>query len=319
MARVTYAGRALELVAGETLLDALLREGEPIPHACRAGACGACVVRVTAGRAPPEAQVGLGETYTRRGCVFACQCRPATDLVVEPVDASMAVGAEIVERFMLSRDVARVVVRTESPFEGLPGQYATFLRGSLGRSFSIAARPDERTLELHVRRVANGAMSPYLCDDALPGDRLVVKGPFGHCHYAARTPEEPLLLAGTGTGLAPLFGVLCDALRAGHKGPIRLFHGALSPSELYLEGVLRALASEHTSFTYVPCVVAGATPGIEEGALDAVVLRHVPKPRGQRCYVCGAPDVVRTLKKKLFLAGASLSDIQTDEFVPAPT
>jgi CDP-4-dehydro-6-deoxyglucose reductase len=315
--RVTYAGRAFEVGDGETLLDALLREGEAIPHACRAGACGACLVRVTSGSVPSEAQVGLGQAYTARGCVFACQCRPSSDLSVEAVESSMAVHAHIVERSMLSDDVARVVVRTDAPFEARPGQYATFIRGGIARSFSIAARADARTLELHVRRVTNGAMSPYLCDEARAGDPLVVKGPFGHCHYAACTRDEPLLLAGTGTGLAPLFGVLCDALRAGHKGPIRLFHGAVSPSGLYMRDTLSALAAEHPNVLYVPSVMTGATDGLEEGPLDTVVMRHVPKPQGQKCYVCGAPDLVRALRKKLFLAGARLSDILADEFVPA--
>ena len=56
---------------------------------------------------------------------------------------------------------------------------------------------------------------------------------------------------------------------------------------------------------------------LEEGPLDAVVLRHVPVTRGMRAFVCGAPDVVRVLKKQLFLAGAAMRDISSDAFLPA--
>ena len=43
----------------------------------------------------------------------------------------------------------------------------------------------------------------------------------------------------------------------------------------------------------------------------------MPRASGVRAFVCGAPDVVQLLKKKLFLAGASLRDILSDAFVPS--
>jgi NAD(P)H-flavin reductase len=145
----------------------------------------------------------------------------------------------------------------------------------------------------------------------------VVQGPLGHCVYVPGRPEQPLLLAGTGTGLAPLWGVLHDALAAGHTGPIQVFHGAAEPSGLYLVSELSALAASHANLRYVPSVLRGAVAAMEEGPLDQVVARHVPRTVGVRVFVCGAPDVVQVLKKKLFLAGAALRDIAADAFLPA--
>ena len=320
MARVTFSGRAHEVADGATVLDTLLADGVELPHACRAGACGACVVRVRSGPIPPKAQVGLPPAWVARGCVYACQCRPEADLTIEPLGEGLRVAGELVSREPLSASVARVVVRVPESFAPVRGQYVTIERRGVARSFSVADRRGT-DLELHIRRVPGGALSPYLCDDAAPGDALSVAGPFGDCMYGETSPDVPLLLVATGTGLAPLWGILQDALDAGHRAPIWLFHGAVDPAGLYLRGELRALAARHPGLHYRPSVLQGgagdAGGPLEEGPLDVVVLRHVPATRGMRAFVCGAPDVVRAAKKKIFLAGAATRDISSDAFLPA--
>ena len=314
---VTYQGRSHRVGEGQTVLDALLSAGEAIPNACRAGACGACILRVTSGVIPPEAQVGLRETWKALSYVHTCQCRPRGPMTMEPVGEGLSVAARVVSRQALSSSVARVLIALEAPLEGMAGQYVTLHLGGAARSFSIAARRPDDVIELHVRRVPGGLLSPYLCDRAEPGDPLVVQGPHGHCVYMPGRPTQPLLLAGTGTGLAPLWGVLQDALAAGHSAPIHVFHGAVDPEGLYLIDELRAVAACRPQVRYTPCVLRNALPDMEEGPLDAIVARHFPRTMGMRVFVCGAPDIVKTLKKKLFLSGASLADIASDAFVPA--
>ena len=314
---ITYQGRSHRVGEGQTVLDTLLAAGEAIPHACRAGACGACTVRVTSGEIPPEAQAGLRDAWKARGYIHACQCRPRGPLTLASIDDELRIPATIASREALSPSVARVMVKLGAPLDAVAGQYVTLHREGTARSFSIARRHAGDVIELHVRRVPEGRMSPYLCDLAEPGDALTVQGPHGHCVYVPGRPTQPLLLAGTGTGLAPLWGVLHDALAAGHEGPIHVFHGGVDPEGLYLVDELSALAAAQPQVRYLPSVLRGALPGMEEGPLDAVVARHIPRTVGMRVFVCGAPEIVKTLKKKLFLAGASLPDIASDAFVPA--
>ena len=49
------------------------------------------------------------------------------------------------------------------------------------------------------------------------------------------------MLAGAGTGLAPLYGIARDALAQGHTGPVWLFHGGVDLRGLYLAEELKAL------------------------------------------------------------------------------
>jgi CDP-4-dehydro-6-deoxyglucose reductase, E3 len=316
---VTYLGRRHEVRDGQTVLDALLAGGEDIAHACRAGACGACIVRATDGDLPAEAQAGLRDSWRTRGYFHSCQCRPRADLTVEPLGEAVRVPAHVEERKRLSAIVTRVWIKLETPLPAAAGQYVNVRREGVARSYSIAALPGCDLLELHVRRHAGGKLSPYLCDQARPGDRLTIQGPLGHCIYVPGRPTDPLVLAGTSTGLAPLWGILHDALAADHAGPIHLFHAAKDPRGLYLVEELRALAAQHTNLRYRPSVLCDAASGgadLEEGSLDQIIAKHLPDTAGMRAFVCGAPDVVNLLKKKLFLSGTSLRDIAADAFLP---
>lgn len=318
-ARVTYLGQTHEVSAGRTVLDALLEGGAAIPHACRAGACGACVVQATAGEVPEAAQRGMKETWRARGYLHACQCRPTGDLVLQPLGEGARVAARVVERSPLSDSVTRLWLQLEEDLGCRAGQYVTLHRDGVARSYSIAAQPVPGLLELHVRHYEEGRLSPYLCREAKAGDALSVQGPLGDCVYTAGRPEQPLILIGTGTGLAPLWGILHDALAAGHTGMIHLFHGAVTASGLYLMEELSLLATMHPQLQYTPCVLRAddAPPGVEQGALDQVLARHLPKTQGMRAFVCGDPAIVGALKKKLFLSGTGLRDIAADAFLPS--
>jgi ferredoxin-NAD(P)+ reductase (naphthalene dioxygenase ferredoxin-specific) len=61
----------------------------------------------------------------------------------------------------------------------------------------------------------------------------------------------------------------------------------------------------------------GAAPGVEEGAIDRVIGRHLPRTAGVRAFLCGDPAIVALLKKKLYLSGTALRDIAADAFLPA--
>jgi NAD(P)H-flavin reductase len=107
-----------------------------------------------------------------------------------------------------------------------------------------------------------------------------------------------------------------DALRHGHTGPIRLYHGALEQNGLYLTDELHAMQALHSNFSYNACVLSGEPEGkIRIGPIDQVVFQDHPKLNGQRVYLCGDPTLVNALRKKVFLAGAAMKEISADAFL----
>jgi NAD(P)H-flavin reductase len=280
------------------------------------------LVQATKGAPPPNAQAGLKDAQRLQGYFLACQARLSEDLTISLSGArGLDIPARVVSVDPLSSDVIRVRLRPAKPLKYRAGQYITLVRtDGLARSYSIASQPhsDGGCLELHVRVFPNGRMSGWLASDGAPLVDVAIRGPIGECFYVPGSPKQPLLLAGTGTGLAPLWGILHDALAAGHSGPIELWHGSRTADGLYLVNELEALASVHRNFNYHRCVLeGGANADTAVGSLDAAVLASAPSFDGHRVFLCGDPNLVNLMKRKVFLKGASMREIHADAFVAA--
>lgn len=260
----------------------------------------------------------MKDSWKARGYFYSCVCVPVDDLEVASADSDLRTEATITTLQLLSSDVMQARLTVEQAMDFRAGQYVTIVRGGVARSYSIASLPEEGSLELHIRKIPGGQMSGWFHDEARIGDRVSLIGPSGECFYIPGREDQPLILAGAGTGLAPLYGIVRDALKRQHRGPIHLFHGALHKGGLYLVNELRELARRHPQFKYTPAVLKGeSSDDIAVGAIDAVILAQIPRLSGWRGFVCGDPNLVQMLKKKLFLSGMASKDIYSDAFLPA--
>ena len=320
MPRITLDGLGHDFAEGENLLDGLLRRGVAVPSSCRSGVCQSCMLRVISGTVADAAQRPLRDTQRAQGYFLACSTAVEGDLGLERADEAGRVhDTQIAE--VLRLDARTVALRLARPdgFEYHPGQFINLMRpdGTV-RSYSLASVPAlDLWLELHIARMPGGVLSTWACDEAKPGDRLQFSGPVGNCFYVPGAPAQPLFLFGTGTGLAPLYGILRDALARGHIGAIHLFHGSPVEAGLYLYDALRALESAHPSFHYQPCVLEAPTrPDVAHGDMTQISLAQCGDLDGYRVYLCGAPDIVRAMQRKCFLAGADMKNIFADAFLP---
>ena len=303
----------------ETVLDCLLRHGVSVPHSCRSGVCQSCLMRSIDSDPPAAAQHGLKDSLRQQRYFLACACAPEGDIAATlsgPV--LIRLPARVISVEKLSRRIARVRLDPAGDFDYRAGQFLNLARGDgLTRPYSIASLPyTEDFLELHVARHEQGRMSSWIHDELQPGDELAVSTPLGECCYRPEHPQQPLLLVGTGCGLAPLYGVIRDALHHGHTGPIWLYHGSRDREGLYLVEELRGLARAHDNFKYVPCLdspAAGEADFTLQRAHEAALARHTDM-KGWRVFLCGHPEMVKQTKKKTYLAGAALADIHADPF-----
>ena len=323
---ITYDKQPYVCEDGETVLQCLTRHGVSIPSSCESGVCQTCLMRGIQGRPPAAAQQGLKDTLQAQHYFMACVCEPEEDMevVLAGADVTHLLEAEVTARETLGDDILRIQLQPAQPFDYKPGQFINLFRpDGLVRSYSLASLPQEGDLlELHVRILPGGSMSTWIRDEMSVGDTVAIEGPVGDCFYVPGKPGQNILLVGTGTGLAPLWGILRDALAHGHQGQIHLFQGSYTATGLYLVDELRALAREHDNFTYTPCVDEGdeaGDSGITLSRADLAAMEAVPALAGWRIYLCGHPDMVSVMKKKAFLAGAALSDIYADPFVYSVT
>ena len=316
--RLTFAGRDYERHPGESVLETMARHGVGLPSACRAGACHTCLLRAEDGDPGEAGQRGLRPSLAARGYFLACLARPPADLTVGMAGPDVMTPATVAGTRWLGEDVLAVRVRPQRPVSFRAGQHVTLHRGNgIIRAFSIANLPGEARasgLEFHVRVRPDGAMSGWLAG-AVPGTPLRIGVPAGDCFYLPGSPGTALLLAGTGTGIAPLLAIARDALRSGHTGPVTMIHGGASPARLYL-GDRQPLALAGTPVRWLACA---RSRGQDVTAAVTAELARTAGPAGTRAYLCGGSNSVVSMRRALFLAGMSLRHIQADQFVPAVT
>ncbi|MEZ4380808.1 MAG: 2Fe-2S iron-sulfur cluster binding domain-containing protein [Nannocystaceae bacterium] len=320
MPTLRFAERELTIEGGATVLETLESAGIDVPNSCRAGACQSCLMRAVAGEVPDEARRGISPAKRELGYFLACVCRPTQDLEVATAGAGETIAATIAAVRRLAGDVLEVRLRPAAALDGRGGQFITLLRDDgLARPYSLASVRGADELELHVRHYPTGAMSGWLAA-AAPGAAVGLRGPFGECFYVADDLTRPLLLVGAGTGLAPLYGIVREALAAGHRGPITLLHGARRAADLYHREELAALAAEHDNLEVVASALdAGAGDGVIATPIDALAVDRAKDAAkaGVRAYLCGAPALVNGLRRRLFVAGVPLRSILADAFLPA--
>ncbi|MDH0647247.1 iron-sulfur-binding ferredoxin reductase [Pseudomonas sp. GD03858] len=287
--------------ADSNLLDALNDAGCAVPYSCRAGSCHACLVRCLDGMpvdAKPEA---LAADKREQGWRLACQCSVASDLRVALFDPrSDGLPATVIGLDWFA-EVLRLRLRAERPLRYKAGQHLVLWSGGVARPYSLASLPGEDDfLEFHLDCHRPGAF----CDQARQlrlGDVLrlgELRG--GALHYDPDWQTRPLWLLAAGTGLAPLWGILREALQQGHLGPIKVLHVA---REHYLAEALQALAGEQVSVELV------ASEDFEE-ALAGLRLAS----RQTVALVCGAPGRVEQFARRLFIAGMPRGQLFADVF-----
>jgi CDP-4-dehydro-6-deoxyglucose reductase len=323
--RIHFAGKPYDLAPGETVLAGLERQGVKLPSFCRTGVCQTCVVRATRGQPPEASQTGIADAWSARGCFLACQCIPSAPLDIEPCDLVGTFASRVARIEPLSPRVLRALLDAPAGFDYRAGQFLQLERhGGVARPYSIASLPGSQYIELHVELIPGGAMSEWLA--TAQAQPVTVRGPFGECIYFEGEPDRPLLLAGTGTGLAPLLGVVRSALAVGHRAPIHLYHGSATVQGLYLFEELARLAASAPTLRVFGSVLEAATSlmadvpdtsarsVVKHEALDRLLLADPLDFFDCRVYLCGAPEVVQRLRQRVYLSGAPRRRIHCDLF-----
>ncbi len=318
MPKITFSGQSYNCLPNENILDCLSRHQVELPSSCRTGVCQTCLMKAVTGTPPSESQQGLKPNLQKQGYFMACSCVPDQDLTIAMPDDNVSekTDALVIDKQMLNDDIMRLRLKPKTNMEFLAGQFINLYRkDGLVRSYSIASLPSEGFIELHVEKIPNGQMSGWVHGSLSVGDTVSIDGPHGECFYCSENTEEKLMLVGTGSGLAPMWGIVRDALARGHQGTIHLFHGVRTTDRLYLVNELKTLAEQYANFSFSPCLSRGSSDDSQSGRADEIALQHYSKlDNDWRLFLCGNPSMVSSMKKRGFLAGASLNKIHADPF-----
>jgi phenol hydroxylase P5 protein len=330
-------GATIEVEEGQTLLDAALRQGIYLPHACGHGLCGTCKVQVCDGDVEHGAAnpFALMEFERDEGKTLACCCTLQSDATIE-ADIDEEPDAQIIPVRDFAATVTRIVELTptikalhlalDKSIHFQAGQYVQLEIPGLGqaRAFSIANSPSdvEKTgeIELNVRIVAGGAGTGYLHHTLKTGDRLRLSGPYGR-FFVRRSAALPMIFMAGGSGLSSPRSMILDLLDGGSTLPITLVYGQRSRDELYYDEEFRTLAGTHPNFTYVPVLSNEPEDSDWGGARgfvhDAAKAHFGSAFAGHKAYLCGPPPMVEACIAALMQGRLFERDIYTEKFISA--
>ncbi len=192
------------------------------------------------------------------------------------------------------------------------------------RSYSIGSEPERvGEIDLTVERLADGEVSPYLCDVLVAGDRLELRGPIGGYFVWEASMGGPLLLVGGGSGVVPLMAMLRHRAAVGSRVPARLLYSVRSPEDVIYRDELERLAGAHDGLEVIYTFTRSAPPGWKGYArrIDADMLAEVMAPLGPlagapRIYICGPTLLVENAADCLVKLGVPAAQIRTERFGP---
>ncbi len=328
-------GETIHVEAGQTILDACLRQGIWLPHACGHGLCGTCKVDVVDGEVDhaEASPFALMDFERADGKTLACTARLLDDVTIEaeidedPDQRRISVrdhGAVVTEILDLTHDVKGLRLTLDGgEIEFQAGQYVNLAIPSVDgtRAFSIANPPTEKShVDLQIRRVPGGKGTGWVHETLKVGDRVTFSGPYGR-FFVRKSRGGPLLFLAGGTGVSSPRSMILDLLGEGHGEPITLIHGVRTNEDLYDFELFGELAARHPNFRYVPALSAepvesswSGERGFVHEVAERVFSGHF---EGLTAYLCGPPAMIEASIGALMKGRLFEKHIFTERFLTA--
>lgn len=213
----------------------------------------------------------------------------------------------------------------------LPGQYYNVRYPVEGRprpiqrAYSIGSSPvpDASVIDVTVKEMEGGLVSPKLVHRVEAGDKIEVRGPHGNFTWT-ESEGGPLLLVAAGSGVVPFMSMIRYAVVKGLTVPTRLLFSSKSAEFVIYAEELARLEREHEwlevvhTFTRAPgdpnaryhrridrSMVSDSVAELTGGVRD---------PESIIGYVCGAPELVDSAQAALLSCGLDADRVRVEKY-----
>jgi CDP-4-dehydro-6-deoxyglucose reductase len=203
------------------------------------------------------------------------------------------------------------------PFHFTAGQFISLHLERNGsddvRAYSLAsALVATNRFDLCLNRVPGGYFSNHLCDLG-PGAAIEFEGPFGF--FVPREPLRDSVFIATGTGIAPIRGMLQEIFRRGTDRQLWLVFGVRYRETILYQDEFAELASQHPNFHFWPTL---SRPAAEWKGRRGYVQEHVERLVAERpeldAYICGLKAMVDDMRRRLKAQGLDRKQIRYEKY-----
>ena len=328
---IRETGETFTAAEGEYILDAALRQEIWYPRYCRNGVCGSCKTTLVAGDIEMDEYRVTALNPAEHGLnrILACRARAKSDCDVafiprdtmprfsHPVsDVTCTVKA--IEHATHDVRVLKLTLAAGSAFIFTAGQYANVrFDGLEPRGLSIASRPGDEDIELHVRCVDGGELSEHVKNELKPGDTVYLNGPQGKA-YLREVHNGAIIAVAGSIGLAPIKSIVDMALTAGLRQDIHVYLGFRDERDIYYEDHFRALEARapNVQVNIVLSETRAATSR-RTGLIADAIAEDLGPLKGARAYLAGPPAMIDAALPVLQRIGVRRKNCFADHLSPA--
>jgi ferredoxin-NADP reductase len=232
--------------------------------------------------------------------------------------------AEVIEVIEEAPDAVTLRLHLAPSAGFLPGQYdnvrldiADRLR-PVQRACSVDSSPlpDPLRIDLGVRAVPGGLISPRLVRELTVGQLIEVRGPVGRFSWTGED-GQPVFLVRAGSSLVPLMAMVRYAVAVGRAVRVCLVCSAVTYEHAVYREELAHLSRRHDWLRAVHCITRDAGEAraayhrrIDRDLLAEVLDGEIPA----QAHVCGPPVMVSTAEAALADLSVETSRIRSEKY-----
>lgn len=182
------------------------------------------------------------------------------------------------------------------------------------KPYSIASSPSlNKQIELSIKKVEGGYVSSWFFT-LKEGDTLHTSLPYGF--FTVREPwQDNIVFVGTGTGVAPLRGMIHALYEKGCTKDIWLIFGNRYETDILYHDEWRELEKKHKNFHFIPTVSRPQTWKGETAYVQEIVKKtFAGKTTGLDFYGCGLVPMCQQLKSALLEMNIPKEQIHFEQF-----
>jgi len=211
----------------------------------------------------------------------------------------------------------RLTLADRQPF--LPGQHFNLEIPAGGAypavetySASSSPWPDPQVIDLTVKEVLGGRVSPLLVRRIPVGAVVAVEGPLGYFTWT-ETDGGPLVLVAAGSGITPLMSMIRYAVAKELDIPVRLLYSSRDRDHSIFAEELDRLAAEHRWLQVVHTFTADPA-GRHHRRVDYAMLAECFAEIAGSClaFVCGPFAMVTDVEELLLGLGVGSGRLMTE-------
>ncbi|MFA7555476.1 MAG: 2Fe-2S iron-sulfur cluster-binding protein [Spongiibacteraceae bacterium] len=318
----------------ETVLEAAFRAEVSLRYGCKHGGCGGCKAKLVEGFVDySDNAAAISEAEKDAGITLLCCAYPDEDIVIQlgddyteadltPEFPLQEYRLKLVVNENLTADIRHLVLDVIEPvrYGFRAGQFLEVKVPGTDqwRAFSMANSPaDGGRVELVVKQLAGGLFGDYLSKVAMPGDELIVRGPYGQ--FCLFDTVAPIVMVAGGSGVAPIMSMIEALVAVNSPRAVHFFFGARSEKDLYWLEKIAEIGNQLTDFTFTPALSepeAGDHWQGERGLITEVLYRLTEDSlRGSEGYLCGPPGMIDAAIEVLKQKGMFGTRIAFDKFL----